>query len=149
MSLTKGLWVGFLDGIYNINDAKINPNCLSPIITRKMIRFYNNYEDSETILGFIEMILDGAAVINNFNECDFEEFAMALYRHCDKADCSSAKVISNMTSKIFQIIDKINSLAEVYVDQENQTDEQVRVVATGMGKNIGSLVRIALDIKMF
>lgn len=49
--------------------------------------------------------------------------------------------------KLFALIDKINNIAECYVDFPTQTDEQIRQEGGIIGKNIGQIIRMLLNIK--
>ena len=66
------MWSGLLEGLYNVKEALISDACLNKVIAEKMIRIESNAIQGESFISIIQTILDGAAVINNFNECGIE-----------------------------------------------------------------------------
>lgn len=125
MSLLRGAWAGFFEGLYSVQEAMISDQCLSRAIGDKIIRIITTAKNGENIVGVLQQILDGAAVINNLNECDIEQVLFDITKFCnaDKKNCDGGTIIQNAQNKIFQIIDKINQIASTYMDFPSMTDD--------------------------
>lgn len=52
-----------------------------------------------------------------------------------------------MTSKVFMLIDKFNTIAETYQEQPDETDAEINKEGEIIGQNIGMIVRMILDIQ--
>ena len=123
--MSRGFWTGLLEGIYNVQSAMVSDACLNKKITAKLLRVLDNLDHPDNIIGYVQDILDIAAIINNINDCGVEQLIYDLERFCDKNPCTIETAIKALTEKLFALIDKMNNIAECYVDFPNQTDEQI------------------------
>ena len=143
---SRGLWVGFVKGLYNVQTVNISDHCLSIDTTSRIYRIIDAFTTFK-VIDMFHGIIDSANIINNINECEFEKIEYDLTQHCETNDCSGQKIFSNLTVKVFNIIDKLNSIAETYQEQPDETDEEINQEGETIGMNIGMIVRMVLDIQ--
>ena len=73
-----------------------------------------------------------------------------LTKYCSTSEdhCDILAATKRMQAKVFQIIGKINDIAEAYSDMPTFTEEEIKAETNVIGNDIGQLIRIIFDIKM-
>lgn len=87
VAASRGLWVGFVEGLYNIQTAEISEHCLNKETTSRIFRIFDAFLTFK-IGDMFHAIVDSANIINNINECEFERIDHDLTGFCIKNDCS-------------------------------------------------------------
>lgn len=143
---SRGLWVGFVSGIYNINEAIISEHCLNKETTARIYKIIDAFTSLD-IGELFHSILDSTQIINNINECEFESVFNSIVNYCEKYSCTPEKVLSNVVSKVFTIIDKVNEIAQNIQEDPYMTDEEINAECFKIGKDIGAVIRMILGIQ--
>lgn len=146
ISGSRGLWVGFVGGVYNVPHANISDHCLNKETTARIYKIMDAFLTLR-LSDLFHTILDSAQIINNINECEIESVILALENHCETNDCSPEKVFNNVLSKIFSIIDQVNKIGENYQEDPFETDDEINTECEAIGQAIGSIIRMILDIQ--
>jgi len=84
---SRGLWVGFVEGLYNIPTANISDHCLNKDTTSRIFRIMDAFLTFK-IGDLIHSIIDSANIVNMFTECEIETIGDDLVAFCENNDCS-------------------------------------------------------------
>ena len=100
--------------------------------------------DDISILQFFNLIVDGASLIANIDECGVEQSIIDIENYCDKNDCSPQTLFNNMINKAFQFVDKFNSMFAAYTNFPGDTEEELYEQTETVGKALGTIIRLIL-----
>jgi len=135
---TKGFWTGYMSGFYG-KSTKLSSRCMDENTQQQLFEIFEFFDTGDVKLIF-KFVTAAAGVINNFQECGFEEAFDDLTTFCNSHDCSGETILKNLQTRLFQVIDKINNLIAVLPEFPSDSADEVYEQTYNIGKDIGSLI---------
>ena len=106
-----------------------------------------NINSGMTGVDIFALLGDVTAFVANFGECGIEKAIDDISSYCLILDhCDVTQIMNEITTKAFQMIDKINTIVEVLEEFPGDTSDQIYEEMESMGQAIGGIIRNILSL---